>query len=126
MDEYDKDGVFINNAINSLLSFPRTAFKEYGMKSIQHIWSAYQSKDLAGSFKMARNVLIGGSIYYAVYNAKKESRDSLGLPKRPSDPLFGSEEADNLLGFLSYTGLFGTLLDIPRTLKYAKSDYERG
>ena len=126
MDEYDKDGVFINNAINSLLSFPRTAFKEYGMKSIQHIWSAYQSKDLAGSFKMARNVLIGGSIYYAVHNAKKESRDSLGLPKRPSDPLFGSEEADNLLGFLSYTGLFGTLLDIPRTLKYAKSDYERG
>jgi len=125
MDEYDKDGVFINNAINSLLSFPRTAFKEYGMKSIQHLWSAYQSKDLAGSFKMARNALIGGSIYYAVHNAKKESRDSLGLPKRPADPLFGSEEADNLLNFLSYTGLFGTLLDIPRTLKYAKSDYER-
>ena len=126
MDEYDKDGVFIANAINSLLSFPRTAFKEYGMKSIQHIWAAYQSKDLKGSYKLARNIMIGGSIYYAVHSAKKELSDSLEIPKRPVDPLFGSEEADNLVSFLSYTGLFGTLLDIPRTLKYAKSDYERG
>ena len=126
MDEYDKDGVFITNAINSLLSFPRTAFKEYGMKSIQHIWAAYQSKDLKGSYKLARNIMIGGSIYYAVHSAKKELSDSLEIPKRPVDPLFGSEEADNLVSFLSYTGLFGTLLDIPRTLKYAKSDYERG
>ena len=126
MDEYDKDGAFIANAINSLLSFPRTAFKEYGMKSIQHIWAAHQSKDLKGSYKLARNIMIGGSIYYAVHSAKKELSDSLEIPKRPVDPLFGSEEADNLVSFLSYTGLFGTLLDIPRTLKYAKSDYERG
>ena len=126
MDEYDKDGAFITNAINSLLSFPRTAFKEYGMKSIQHIWAAHQSKDLKGSYKLARNIMIGGSIYYAIHSAKKALNDSLGIPKRPVDPLFGSEEADNLVSFLSYTGLFGTLLDIPRTLKYAKSDYERG
>jgi len=119
----DANTRFWNNAFNALLSFPRTAFKEYGLKSIQSIAVARQAGDLASHYAMTRNTLTGGAILYGVFQLKKEMRSQMSPWYEEDDSTWG--KIKDFGDFLSYTGLFGTILDIPRSGYYASRDFER-
>ena len=66
---------------------------------------------------------------YGVKLLKDELTDSLGRPpyedKPLADKVTGVEGAQGFIDFLSYTGLFGTLLDIPRNIEYGRRKFER-
>ena len=120
---------FIDSFINTLQGFSRTAFKEYGLKGVQALTTAYQHEGLKATFPIARNVLVGGSIMYGVKLLRDGLTDSLGRPpyedKPLADKVTGVEGAQGFIDFLSYTGLFGTLLDIPRNVEYGRRKFER-
>lgn len=123
LSRLDANTRFWNNAFNALLSFPRTAFKEYGLKSIQSIAVARQAGDLASHYAMTRNTLTGGAILYGVFQLKKEMRSKMSPWYEEDDSTWG--KIKDFGDFLSYTGLFGTILDIPRSGYYASRDFER-
>lgn len=66
---------------------------------------------------------------YGVKLLRDGLTDSLGRPpyedKPLADKVTGVEGAQGFIDFLSYTGLFGTLLDIPRNVEYGRRKFER-
>ena len=84
---------------------------------------ARQAGDLASYYPLARNTLTGGAILYGVFQLKKEMRSKMSPWYEEDDSTWG--KVKDFWEFLSYTGFFGTLLDIPRSASYAHRDFER-